>query len=276
MESSSHSPVAPVRPVAPYVGGKKLLASRLTALISTIPHKTYAEPFVGMGGVFLRRPLRPRSEVVNDLSGDVANLFRILQRHYPQLMDVMRFGITSRAEFERLKASDPATLTDLERAARFIYLQVTAFGGKVVGRNFGVSVGSRGGFDVNRLGPLLEAVHDRLSGVTVEQLPFDAFLERYDRPETLFYCDPPYWGTEGFYGRALFARDRFELLAGKLQALQGRFILSINDVPEIRELFAWADIEPVGLTYGLQGGAKEARELIITSPGTSDPKGDPV
>jgi hypothetical protein len=116
--------------------------------------KTYAEAFVGMGGVFFRRRSRPRSEVINDRNGDVANLFRILQRHYPQFMDTLRFQITSRREFERLKASDPATLTDLERAGRFLYLQRLAFGGKVAGQNFGVDPRSSAGFNLTTLAPL--------------------------------------------------------------------------------------------------------------------------
>jgi hypothetical protein len=74
MESSI--PVPAVSPPAPYLGGKRNLASRITALIATVDHETYVEPFVGMGGIFFRRRQRPRSEVINDLSGDVANLFR--------------------------------------------------------------------------------------------------------------------------------------------------------------------------------------------------------
>jgi DNA adenine methylase len=93
--------------------------------------------------------------VINDRSDEVANLFRILQRRYPQLVDTLRFQITSRREFDRLKASDPTTLTDLERAGRFLYLQRLAFGGKVAGRNFGVSVDSSSGFNLTTLEPLL-------------------------------------------------------------------------------------------------------------------------
>ncbi|MBR9766618.1 MAG: DNA adenine methylase, partial [Rhodobacteraceae bacterium] len=130
--------VAPAAPVAPWLGGKKALHRKIIDRIEAIPHATYAEPFVGMGGVFLRRSWRPRCEVANDLNGEITNLFRILQRHYPQLMDVMRFQITSRREFERLRAQDPGGLTDLERAARFLYLQRLAFGGQV-GGVFGVS-----------------------------------------------------------------------------------------------------------------------------------------
>lgn len=153
VNSDLSTAVDPVRPVAPYIGGKRRLAERLVGLIAAVPHRTYAEPFVGMGGVFFRRRAAPPAEVINDRNGEVANLFRILQRHYPQFMETLRFQITSRREFERLKASDPATLTDLERAGRFLYLQRTAFGGKVAGQNFGVDPRAAGGFNLTRLVP---------------------------------------------------------------------------------------------------------------------------
>lgn len=255
-----------VRPVAAYVGGKKQLASRLIDRIGAIEHQTYAEAFVGMGGVFLRRPSRPKVEVINDASRDIATFFRVLQRHYQALMDMLKWQVTSRAEFQRLVAQDPDTLTDLERSARFLYLQRLSFGGKVAGRSFGITTDGPARFDINRLGPLLEAAHERLSGVWIECLGWQAFIERWDRPGTLFYLDPPYWGTEHFYGRDLFGREQFELLSAALQRLQGRFILSLNDVPEVRELFAWAAIETVELSYqaGGSGHTKRARELVIT------------
>lgn len=258
-------PVAPVHPVAPYIGGKRRLARRLVEMIAAVPHKTYAEPFVGMGGVFFRRTARPPAEVINDRNGEVANLFRILQRHLPQFMDTLRFQITGRREFDRLKASDPSTLTDLERAGRFLYLQRTAFGGKVNGQHFGVDPRSAGGFNLTRLEPLLNEVHERLAGVVIENLDWPAFLERYDRPETLFYLDPPYWGSETDYGRELFGRDQFAALAQQLAGLKGRFILSINDVPEIREMFAGFQMQEAELLYSVGGGkGTPARELVIT------------
>lgn len=266
MDSADYPrPIAPVHPPAGYIGGKRRLAKQLVELIDATPHTTYAEAFVGMGGVFLRRRRQPRSEVINDWSGDVANLFRILQRHYPQFMDTLRFQVTGRREFERLKASDPGTLTDLERAGRFLYLQRTAFGGKVAGRSFGVSPSEGGAFDLNKLGPLLADLHERLAGVVIENLPWQKLIDRYDRPGTLFYLDPPYWGSEGDYGAELFSRDQFTEMAIRLSRLQGRFILSINDVPQIRELFGRFTLNPVGLRYSVSGGSgTEARELIIT------------
>ena len=260
--------IAPTEPAAPYVGGKRNLARRIIELIDATPHDCYAEPFVGMGGVFLRRSKAPRSEVINDASQDVATFFRILQRHYPQFMDTLRFQITSRSRFEQLVRTDPTTLTDLERAARFLYLQRLSYGGKVAGRTFGVDGGRGGRFNLNTIGPRLEELHERLAGVVVENLDFEMFLTRYDRASTLFYLDPPYWGTEGFYGKALFTRADFERLATALRGLQGRFILSINDRPEVRQTFSGFAMTEVATTYTVQGkgASTPAAELIISTP----------
>ena len=262
------TPVSATDPVAPWLGGKRLLAKRVCVRIDTIAHTTYAEPFVGMGGVFLRRRARPRTEVINDLSRDVSTLFRILQRHYPQFIETLRFQLTTRPEFERLCATDPDTLTDLERAARFLYLQRTAFGGKVRGQGFGVSKDRPARFNLTTLESMLEDLHTRLSSVVIECLPWDAFIPRYDGVGTLFYLDPPYWGHEGDYGKGLFVREDFARLAEMLHAIKGRFILSINDHPEIREMFAWADLEEVETLYSANAKAnRRVKELLITGSG---------
>lgn len=255
------------RPVAPYLGGKRNLAKRLIERIQAIPHATYAEPFVGMGGVFLRRTQVPRAEVINDLSGDVATFFRILQRHYVPFMEMMRFQITTRAEFERLVATNPITLTDLERAARFLYLQKTAFGAKVSGKNFGVQVEGGSRFNMTKLAPMLEDLHTRLAGVVIENLPYGDFIQRYDRKTTLFYIDPPYYGCEGDYGKELFSRADFETLSAQLKGLKGHFILSLNDHPEIRRIFDGFTIEGVETTYSVakkSTSGEKAREVIIS------------
>ena len=263
-EGLNFEAIDPVRPIAPYVGGKRALAKRLVERIEQVPHQVYAEPFVGMGGVFFRRRARPRKEVINDISADVVNLFRLLQRHYQQLLDVLKWQICSRAEFERLMAANPDTMTDLERAARFLYLQRTAFGGKVTGRNFGVTLSGGARFDLTKLVPMLDDVHERLCGVDIERLPYRQLIERYDTAGTLFYLDPPYFGSEKDYGAGVFSATDFELLSGLLEDIEGRFILSINDTPEIRELFAGFMIEEVELNYRLSGKVTPARELIIS------------
>lgn len=211
-----------VAPAAGYQGGKRNLAGRITKIIDALPHDLYAEPFVGMGGIFLRRSTRPRAEVINDISGDVANFFRILQEHYPYFIDMLRWRVSSRAEFERLNALPADRLTDLQRAARFLYVQRLAFGGKVRGRNFGVDKSAGARFNITKLEPQLADIHERLAGVVIEQLGYAEFLGRYDAPGALFYLDPPYWGCEDDYGQDVFGRGDFAILAEIMGRLKGR------------------------------------------------------
>ncbi|WP_406586818.1 DNA adenine methylase [Asaia lannensis] len=262
---SNLAKVPPTAPVAPYLGGKRRLAKRIIKRISTIPHHTYVEPFIGMGGVFLRRPYTAPCEVINDLNRDVACLFRILQHHYIPLMDMLRWQITSREHFETLLKANPDSLTDLHRAARFLYLQRTAFGGKVRGQTFGVSHRSAR-FDIQTLGSVLEDVHARLSRVVIECLPWSHLLPRYDRAETLFYLDPPYWGCERDYG-ASFEREEFVKLAAMLGALKGRFVLSLNDHPEVRRIFDGFSFEEVEVSYSVARvtAARQFREVLISN-----------
>lgn len=265
--TSKLEPVDPVRPLAPYIGGKRSLAKHLVEKIGQIEHETYAEAFVGMGGIFLRRTVRPPCEVINDWSRDVATFFRVVQVHLVPFLDHMRHYLTSRAEFERMLAEDPETLTDIQRAARFLYLQRNAFGGHVAKRGFGVSIGRPARFDITRLQPMIHDVHERLAGVTIDRLPWAEFIRRWDREGTLFYLDPPYYGCEGDYGRALFDRSQFELMADQLAGIKGRFLLSLNDHPEVRRIFARFTLDQVTALYtvGGQANATQARELIISN-----------
>ena len=140
-------------------------------------------------------------------------------------------------------------MADLERAARFLYLQRTAFGGKVSGKNFGVASDRPARFKLSTLDPMLEKLHSRLSGVVIKCLPYEAFITRYDRPGALFYLDPPYWGCENDYGKAMFSAEDFHVLARQMSGLKGKALLSINDTPQIREIFAGLHLKEVETSY---------------------------
>jgi DNA adenine methylase len=88
-------------------------------------------------------------------------------------------------------------------------------------------------------------------------------IRRYDRPHTLFYCDPPYWGTEG-YG-VDFGLENYDLMAALARSIQGQMIISVNDIPEMRQAFKGLQMQSVGITYNLQTVGKPIpkRELII-------------
>lgn len=257
--------VKPVEPLASYIGGKKLLAKAIVPIIEKIPHNIYCEPFVGMGGIFFRRTQKPKCEAINDINNELVNMFRMVERFPDYLADMLKFKICSRAEFKRMLDTPPLLLTELERAVRYLYIQKNAFGGKVRSQAFGVDL-SRVRFSSKRVIPQIQALHERLAGVYIECLPYQEFIKRYDRVDTLFYLDPPYWGSESFYGKDFFSRTDFTELAKLLKVIKGKFIMSINDVPEIRAIFKGFYIKEVSTRYttGIQPG-KQAAELLISN-----------
>jgi len=113
----------------------------------------------------------------------------------------------------------------------------------------------------------LEDVHERLCRVTIKRLDYKDFISRYDHEECLFYMDPPYYECESDYGRDLFARDEFPLMAKILEEVEGKFIISLNDHPQVREVFAEFHIISVETSYTIAGGDKHKRgkEVLITN-----------
>lgn len=259
--------VKPTEPIAPYLGGKRLLAKTIVPLIEKIPHNIYAEPFIGMGGIFFRRIKKPKCEAVNDINSEIINMFRMVEKFPDYLADMLKFKICSRAEFKQMLATPPLLLTELERAVRYLYIQKNAFGGKVRGQAFGVDVGRAGRLVPEKLIVQIQELHKRLSGVYIECLPYAEFISRYDRPATLYYLDPPYWNCENDYGKGIFSKADFDELAKLLKGIKGKFIMSINDVPEIRHIFRFFYIQEVKTRYTIAtketGQSKQAKELLI-------------
>ena len=263
-------PVNAALPVAPWFGGKRRLAKRIIARIEAIPHDCYAEPFSGMGGVFLRRSSRPKSEILNDINKDISNLFRVVREHPEELYKQFRWHVSSRTEFARLVAVPPETCTDIQRAARFAHLQRMIFSGKPAhmgtAGNFAPAVTGSSKVTVAGMRRFISRCHARLQGVHVECLDWARFVQRYDRRWTLFYVDPPYWGHEDDYGKGIFTRADFGRLAEMLAAIKGQFILSLNNVPEVREIFGAFKIEKIETSYSANMKVAGPRtELLITS-----------
>ena len=175
--------------------------------------------------------------------------------------------------FKWLQETRPETLTDIQRAARFFYLQQQAFGGKVSGQTWGTAT-TAPAINLLRIEENLSAAHLRLAQAYIENLDWAKCMERYDRPHTFFYLDPPYWETEG-YG-VEFGLDQYEKMAGMLRNLKGRAIVSLNDHPDIRRIFAGFHIETADIQYCVGGGGKgvDRTEVIIYSwDKQSDPPG---
>lgn len=245
-----------------YIGGKSRLSK---TIISRIPeHEAYCEVFAGAAWVFFRKE-PSKYETINDLDSDLITFYRVLQNHLEEFLNQFKWLLASREWFEDWKRQQEAGgLTDIQRSARYYYLQRLSFAGRVRGRTFGVGPLHRPRVNLLRLEEELSEVHLRLSRVTIENLPWQEFIKRYDRKETFFYLDPPYYKMP-YYAHNMVFED-YQELADILSGTKGRFILSINDHPEIREVFAEFDIDTVRLRYSASGKKQqEASELLISN-----------
>jgi len=247
------------KPIIPWIGGKRRLAD---PILDKFPaHQCYVEVFAGAAAIFFEK-LPSDVEVINDINSDLVNMYRVVQHHLEEFVRQFKWALTSRKiyEWEQMKA--PETLTDIQRAARFFYLQKLAFGGKVQGQAFGTATTSRPRLNLLRIEEDLSQAHLRLSDVYIENLPWDKLIEKYDRQQSLFYCDPPYWETEG-YG-VDFNLDQYERMAELAHTIDGSMIISVNDHPEMRRVYDGLHMDALAIRYTVGGGSgSDAKELLI-------------
>ena len=229
-----------VRPLLRWPGGKARL---LKELLPRVPANAecYCEVFAG-GAALLLAKERHSTEVVNDRNTELVALMRNAHFHLPALLEEMRWFIASRTDF-RDYGAQPG-LTEIQRAARFLLRNRVSFGGGM--KSFGVSKRKGGGvgFDRDAVGEALEAVRRRLNGVVVENLPYERCLANYDAPTSFFFLDPPYVGdaTGAYEG---WRHEDMLQLRGRLDRLQGRWLLTVNDSKDNRKLFSDCAVKPV-------------------------------
>lgn len=249
----------------PYFGGKTRLAK---TIIDQIPeHLCYVEVFAGAAAVFFGKE-PSKTEIINDFDRELVTLYRAVQNHPEELHRMFKYTLVAREEFNRLMRAEPDTLTDIQRAAGYLYLQRTCYGGKVHQRTFGTITTGRPRLNLFTLEAVLEEAWRRLAQVIIECMDFRELIPRYDRPHTFFYLDPPYWDIIGYEHN--FVEQDFVDLAKVLAAIRGHFLMSINDTPEVREIFSRFNIQEVALKYSMgraTGSRNKLRtELLISNP----------
>lgn len=279
-------------PLGGWLGGKFRLAN---AIIATFPaHEVYCEPFCGAAHVFFRKA-RAKREILNDVNGEIINLFRIIRDRPEELAAKMSYVMASRQEFERFRDEEkPAD--EVERAFRFVYVLKLAFGGRLyrkpsfsygmdkapgphlltlVAANLGAKLpggefeACAGKFPLTER--LAADLYGRFERVLLESRDWSRVIDDHDGEGTLFYCDPPYEGSRFHYpGEGIFEPEKdLPRLRDRLAAIKGEFALSLNDSENVRELFKNFHIRELDAIYtcGQSKGRRGARrkELLITS-----------
>ena len=251
-----------LRPILRWPGGKRRLLPKLLPMIPK-DAQCYCEVFAGSAAMLLAKEPHPL-EVINDLNGDLVALWRNAHFHLPALIEEMRWFVASRKDFEDFKRQPG--LTEIQRAARFLLVNRTSFNGGM--KSFGVAKTKGGGvsFDRDEIAARLEEIRRRINKVVVENISYERVLLNYDSSESFFFLDPPYVGpsTGAYEG---WRQEDMQILRTRLDRLHGRWLLTVNDSPENRRLFADCAIEGVQTVNRLRktgdGPTKTFGELII-------------
>ncbi|HXG49102.1 MAG TPA: DNA adenine methylase [Methylomirabilota bacterium] len=250
------------KPILRWPGGKRRMLPRLLPLIPA--HVCYCEPFAGGLAVLLAKP-RSEVEVVNDLNGDLVALYRNIQYHLPELLREIEWFVSSRKNFVDFKAQPG--LTEIQRAARFLLLNRTSFGGNM--KSFAVARMRGGGATLDRVavGDLLGAAHERLNKVVVENPPYERCLELYDSKDTFFFIDPPYLHAKINAYRG-WTEAEMTALRRKLDRVKGRWVLTLDGSEFNRRLFKDCKIESVETVNGCVNSRthslRKFTEIIVT------------
>ncbi|MCL8207075.1 MAG: DNA adenine methylase [Actinomycetia bacterium] len=218
-----------------WYGGKY---SHLDWLLPLLPAThAYCEPFGGSAAVLLNRPPSP-VETYNDLDGEVVNFFRVLRDAPEALIAAIALTPFAREELVRAVRDDPGTLDPVERARRFYVrarqtrtgLAQTASEGRWATCRRTSRRGMGGAVSRWLASPdTLADIAARLIRVQIEHRPAIDVIRRYDSPDTLFYCDPPYphavRGDRKAYRYEMSDADHEEL-AAVLHAVRGKVAVS--------------------------------------------------
>lgn len=228
-------PMQRIRPIVRWPGGKTRLLGDILPLIR--PHKLYAEAFGGGLAVFLAKP-PSEVEIINDFNGDLVNLYRYAQFHLEPLLNEVQVTLTSRADLDELNRQPG--ITGLQRAARYLLRNRLSFGGN--GGSFAVSrqaAPSRENVLAN-----LRALSARLDKVSVENLSYERLFQNYDSPDAFWFLDPPYSAGK-IDNYDLWTDATMTTFAGRVFDLSGDWLVTVNDSPLNRSLFAKHDVKPV-------------------------------
>jgi DNA adenine methylase len=248
-----------------WVGGKSKLAPDIVKGIDW-GHSTYVEVFGGAMSVLYAKP-PSKLEVVNDINSNLVNLHRCIRTNPQSLSMYLNQMLISRELFDDIKHKRIKPRNKIEAAAFYLFTLTQSFGSK--GDNFAMS--AKSGRKPKDIYKSYSKWSNRLKGVTIENKSFEELIRLYDKPETLFYCDPPYVETESYYkDTGGFGLEEHELLADMLGKIKGKFLLSYNDCALVRELYKGYNIrstKEIEYTLGKNrhGKNKSVSEVLISN-----------
>ena len=240
-------------------GGKSRLAKKIIPLFPE--HKFYAEVFGGAAWILLNKQ-ESMIEILNDIEGNIINLFRIIRDFPGEFVNRFIYDIVSRQTFDEYKVVDLKSLDPFDRAVKYYYVYCNSFSADMSTFLKRDKVTNPNRF-ITRLPDIIEKFSNRMTNVIIESLDFREFFNKYNGDKWLFYLDPPYYGVEG-YEQPFTEQEHHDLADILINKFQGRFILSYNDVPEIRKLYSQFNIQLLDVIYQAANRPKVNKKLAGT------------
>jgi DNA adenine methylase len=246
-------------------GGKKNLVKRLIPLLPE--HAIYVEPFCGSAKLLFAKEPSGR-EVINDVNAELMNFF-LVAKHRPSALAEKFSETTVHPElFKHLRfASSPED--EVERAFRFAYLNFWSFGKKGEHFHHLAHRAARARKRIDLVGDLLKHTSERLQNVVIECADYARIIDKYDSPETLFYCDPPYVNFKRLARYVAFSGEQLQALFDCLKGIRGRFLMSEEFCSQVlrRTQEAGFTSRRIRTTYQLSsfGNGQRKVELLIAN-----------
>ncbi len=217
-----------------YFGGK---ANMLDYILPIIPkHELFVEVFGGAGHISLSKP-KSQYNIFNDKNSDLINLFFVMRDNGELLKEKLSDTMYSRQVFQDYKLiyKNKETwikLSNFDRALMYFYILINSVNCNF--SSFSTSIGTKQKPEEyqNRL----EKIKNVYKHFTIENLDFRECIQKYDTPETFFYCDPPYVDCEHYY-QTNFTKADHRDLAEQLKHIKGKFLLSYYPNPLVNELY---------------------------------------
>ena len=263
-KSSEPVDYKPIRSPFKWAGGKSRLRKYIIELIPE--HSCYVEPFAGAAWVLFGKP--PSDvEVLNDIDEELITFFRVVKHKPEELIRSFEWELVSRAEFERLAALDPKTLSDVERAHRFYYIIMAGWGGEHNYPRFQTSI-SDGGHGNRLFGGIkflekrISPAYERLKTVIIENMDWRDCLRRYDSARTFMYLDPPYPGNPINYKHNMKDWKEHGELVDFLRAAKSKWILSSYDDDNARQLFDGLRFVQIQAYSGMRKSKKSSERTL--------------
>jgi DNA adenine methylase len=257
-----------------YMGGKSRLASWIISHFP--PHDVYVEPFGGAAHVLFRKPASIL-DVYNDINDEMVNLFTLLQdrKKTEKLLDLLSLTPHSRKLFYLIrdgKYAPPDCDITIQKAYKTLVVMKQGFSGDYMNRSASWSYDRKRGQTCKSFESLpagINKILHRLRQVQIESLDFRDCIRKYDSPNTLFYCDPPYHGKEHYYPGSFNEQDHLDL-AEILNKIKGRTCVSYYSFEKLKELYPqpkWKTTEKAARKFASlsepRGHRSESTEILM-------------